>query len=217
MRIAALAVLEYLLGFLALALFAFLAFGGGPATDDRLLFAFKASAPVAVFELAVLFWRTAPANRLILGANLWLAAGGLAAFLQQWWWLKGYQQLGEASLFISMGIVGLATTALSPAGFVAAAGHAAPLSWLRSPCLLAYFWRWWPQFISAATSSSELSYRSLRCPGSTGCCGERCHVGPNMSVNRSLHGMAPWPRVARCTCCASRPGRHAVPARLPLR
>jgi len=38
-----------------------------------------------------------------------------------------------------------------------------------------------------------------------------------MSVNRSLHGMAPWPRVARCTCCASRPGRHAVPARLPLR
>ncbi len=122
MRSAALAVLEYLLGFLALALFAFLAFGGGPATDDRLLFAFKAAAPVAVLELAVLFSRTAPANRLILGANLWLAAGGLASFLQQWWWLKGYQHLGEASLFISMGIVGLATTALSPAGFVAAAG-----------------------------------------------------------------------------------------------
>jgi len=122
MRSAVLAVLEYLFGFLALALFAFLAFGGGPATDDRLLFAFEAAAPVAVFELAVLCWRRAPANRLIIGANLWLATGGLAAFLQQWWWLKGYQQLGEASLFISIGIVGLATTAFSPTGFVAAAG-----------------------------------------------------------------------------------------------
>ena len=122
MRGASLAVLEYLLGFLALALFAFLAFGGGAATDDQLLFAFKASSPVAVVELAVLFWRPAPANRLIIGANLWLAAGGLAALLQQWWWLKGYQQLGAASLFISIGLVGLATTALSPAGFVAAAG-----------------------------------------------------------------------------------------------
>jgi hypothetical protein len=40
---------------------------------------------------------------------------------------------------------------------------------------------------------------------------------PNMSVNRSLHGMPPWPRCARCPCCASRPGHHAVPARLPLR
>jgi hypothetical protein len=122
MRAASLAIVEYLLGFLALALFAFLAFGGGATTDDKLLFAFKASAPVAVVELAVLFLRAAPANRLIVGANLWLVAGGLAALLQQWWWLKGYQQLGEASLFISMGIVGLATTALSPTGFVAAAG-----------------------------------------------------------------------------------------------
>lgn len=122
MRNVFLAVREYLLGFLALALFAFLAFGGGPATDDQLLFAFKASAPVAVFELAVLCSRAGPANRLVLGANLWLAAGGLAALLPQWWWLKGYQQLGEAALFISMGIVGPATTALSPAGFVAAEG-----------------------------------------------------------------------------------------------
>jgi hypothetical protein len=40
---------------------------------------------------------------------------------------------------------------------------------------------------------------------------------PNMSVNRSLHGMPPWPRCARCPCCASRPRHHAAPARLPLR
>jgi hypothetical protein len=127
MRSAALAVVEYLLGFLALALFAFLAFGSGPATDDRLVFAFKAAAPLAVLELAVLLWRAAPANRLIIGANVWVAAGGLAAYLQQWWWLKGYQQLGEASLFISMAIVGVATTVLSPAGFVAAVGRRRPV------------------------------------------------------------------------------------------
>jgi hypothetical protein len=127
MRSAAIAVVEYLLGFLALALFAFLAFGSGPATDDRLVFAFKAAAPLAVVELAVLLWRAAPANRLIIGANVWLAAGGLAAYLQQWWWLKGYQQLGEASLFISMAIVGVATIVLSPAGFVAAVGPRRPV------------------------------------------------------------------------------------------
>ena len=46
---------------------------------------------------------------------------------------------------------------------------------------------------------------------------QRRRALPNMSVNRSLHGMAPWPRSARCSCCASRPGRHAAPARLPLR
>ncbi len=127
MRSAFLAIVEYLLGFLALALFAFLAFGSGPPTDERLLFAFKVSAPVAVIELAVLWWRAAPANRLILGANLWLTAGGLAALLQQWWWLKGYQQLGEAGLFISMALVGMATTAFSPEGFVAVAGPRRPV------------------------------------------------------------------------------------------
>jgi len=46
---------------------------------------------------------------------------------------------------------------------------------------------------------------------------QRRKARPNMSVNRSLHGMPPWPRSARCPCCASRPGRHAAPARLPLR
>lgn len=127
MHRAALAVVEYLLGFLALAFFAFLAFGSGPPTDDRLLFAFKVAAPVAVVELAVLWWRAVPANRLILGANLWLTAGGLAALLQQWWWLEGYQHLGEAGLFMAMALVGLATTVFSPVGFVAAVGPRRPV------------------------------------------------------------------------------------------
>jgi hypothetical protein len=46
---------------------------------------------------------------------------------------------------------------------------------------------------------------------------QRRKARPNMSVNRSLHGMPPWPRCALCPCCASRPRHHAVPARLPLR
>lgn len=118
----ALAVIEYLLGFVALALFAFLAFGRGPASDDGFVHAFKVSGLVAAVELAFLLGRVKPANRLILGANIWLIAGALAAYLELWWWLRLYQQFGEASLFVSMLIVGLASTWLSPSGFVAKLG-----------------------------------------------------------------------------------------------
>jgi hypothetical protein len=72
-----------------------------------------------------------------------------------------------------------------------------------------------PGKATGAASASAV----LATPLSTGllfCC-QRHKARPNMSVNRSLHGMPPWPRSARCPCCASRPGRHAVPARLPLR
>jgi hypothetical protein len=124
-KAAALAIVEYLLGFLALALFAFLAFGNGQPTDDGFVRAFKVSGLVAAAELALLLGRTKPANRLILGANIWLIAGAIAAYLEQWWWLQLYQQVGEASLFASMFIVGLASTMLSPSGFVAKPGPSA--------------------------------------------------------------------------------------------
>jgi hypothetical protein len=120
----ALAIIEYLLGFFALAVFAALAFSrGNPSDDERFILAFKVGGCLALIELAVLLYRAVPANRLIIGANLWLLAGGLAAIAQQWWWLKGYQHLGESGLFISMLLVGLATTLFSPAGFVAAQGE----------------------------------------------------------------------------------------------
>ena len=101
MRTAALAILEYLIGFIALAFFAYLAFGRGQTTDESFVYAFKASSLLAIGELAFLLARTAPANRLILGANLWLIAGGAAGFTEQWWWLRVYQQFGEASLFVA--------------------------------------------------------------------------------------------------------------------
>jgi hypothetical protein len=99
-----------------------LAFGRGIATDESFVFAFKASSLLATIELALLLWRRAPANRLILGANLWLIAGGAAAFLEQWWWLRIYQQFGEASLFLSMLLIGVASTLFTSSGFIAKLG-----------------------------------------------------------------------------------------------
>jgi len=116
------AVLAYLLGFLALAVFAALAFGHGTPTPERLVNAFKWCSGLAAVELALLAWRPAPVNRLIAGANLWLILGGLAAFTQQWWFLRLYERLGEASLFATMFVVGLATTVGTPSGFVGALG-----------------------------------------------------------------------------------------------
>ena len=40
---------------------------------------------------------------------------------------------------------------------------------------------------------------------------------PNMSVNRTRYGKAPWPRGAHCLSCSSRPRRLASARRLPLR
>jgi hypothetical protein len=113
---------EYLLGFLALASFTFLAFASGPTSDERFVNAFKTSSVVAVVELAVLLSRTAVANRLIIGANIWLILGGASAFLEQWWLLRVYQQFGEASLFASMFAVGVVSMAMSPTGFIGKAG-----------------------------------------------------------------------------------------------
>ena len=66
-----------------------------------------------------------------------------------------------------------------------------------------------PRAFATSNVSAPLCLRHRAC--------QRRKALPNMSVNRSLHGMAPGPRSARCPCCASRPRRHAVPARLPLR
>lgn len=45
----------------------------------------------------------------------------------------------------------------------------------------------------------------------------RHRAPPNWALNRTLHGMAPWPCDAACLSCVARPGRHAVPGRLALR
>ena len=135
MRSAIYAVIEYLLGFMALALFAYLAFGRGPTSDEQFVSAFKICGAVALIELVALLARTTPANRLIIGTNLWLIAGGIAAFLEQWWFLRVYQHFGEASLFIAMLCVGILATVASPAGFIGKRGQRDKV--LRASVLLA--------------------------------------------------------------------------------
>ena len=49
--------LEYLLGFLALAVFAYLAFAAGPASDERFVHAFSVASVVALLELVALLAR----------------------------------------------------------------------------------------------------------------------------------------------------------------
>jgi uncharacterized membrane protein YdcZ (DUF606 family) len=120
---ALIAIIEYLLGFFALAVFAAYAFGQGASPSDaRMITAFKLGACLAVVELIILARRAKPANRLIVGANLWLLIGGLAAFFQVWWVLQGYQRFGEASLFVAILLVGIVSTLALPGGFVATQG-----------------------------------------------------------------------------------------------
>ena len=60
----------YLLGFLALAVFAGYAFAAGPQpTPERWVAAFKRGELIALAVVAVLLWRPQPANRLVLGGN----------------------------------------------------------------------------------------------------------------------------------------------------
>lgn len=125
----ALATVEYLLGFIALGVFAAIAFGAGKPTDEGMVRAFKVGAIFAAIELAVMAYRSPVANRLVVGANAWLVAGGVAAFLEQWWWLRGYQRLQETSLFLALFVVGAISTALAPTGFVAAEGPRRRVIW----------------------------------------------------------------------------------------
>jgi hypothetical protein len=117
-------VFDYLIGFIALAFFAAYAFAQGVPTDDRWVSAFKWGALIGMCELAFLMARKRPANRLIVGGNLWLCGGGISAFFEQWWYLKAYEKYGEASLFFFMLVVGFCTVGTSPAGFVGHAGEA---------------------------------------------------------------------------------------------
>jgi len=115
------AIVEYLLGFIALAVFASYALANGTPTEERWIQAFKLGALVGSVEIAVMLLMRKPANRLILGGNLWLVVGGAAAVGEQWWLLQGYQRLGEASLLVAMLITGIVSLP-TRAGFVGKVG-----------------------------------------------------------------------------------------------
>jgi tetratricopeptide (TPR) repeat protein len=80
--------------------------------------AFQLGALAALLQLILVMRRAKPTNRLILGANLYLLGGGLAAFTQQWWVLRGYGALLESGVFLFMLVVGTVATVATPTGFL---------------------------------------------------------------------------------------------------
>jgi hypothetical protein len=111
-------------------------------------------------------------------------------------------------------VVGASRQRAAPRSQFVGAPPARPL--VRLACAVqAALWATPPGKATGAASASSVLATPLSLGLLFSC--QRHKARPNMSVNRSLHGMAPWPRCAVCTSSASRPGRHAVPARLPLR
>lgn len=130
-------VLSYLLGYLALVVFAMIAFGSGVPDAAIWQRAFLIGGGVAVVELFVLWAMPKPANRLVVAANLYLAVGGLAFASKQWWLLERYEKFGLSGILLVMLGVGLVTTFASKPGFV---GMVAPPALIRrASCLLLGF------------------------------------------------------------------------------
>jgi hypothetical protein len=120
--------------FLPLTLFATYAFWHGAPTDDRWVEAFKLGGLAAVVHLLSVVPRGRPVDRLVLGANLYLLAGGVAAVARQWWFLRYYGALGESAIFLFMLGVGAVATFATEAGFLAVPG--APAATIRRHSLV---------------------------------------------------------------------------------
>ncbi|MDO6428892.1 hypothetical protein Q4489_17970 [Thalassotalea sp. 1_MG-2023] len=105
--------------FFPLSTFATFAFWNGAPTNDRWLEAFQLGALLGLIQLIILLPQKNPLNRLVLAGNIYLILGGLAAFFQQWWYLKLYGSLRESAIILLMVIVGSLTTFISSSGFIA--------------------------------------------------------------------------------------------------
>lgn len=113
-----------LIQFFPLSSFATFAFWNGIPTNDRWLEAFQLGALLGVFQLVILLPQKKPLNRLVLAGNTYLILGGLAAYFQQWWFLKLYDSLRESAIFLLMLAIGGVTTTFSSSGFIAVKGGA---------------------------------------------------------------------------------------------
>ncbi len=111
-----------LIQFFPLSAFATYAFLYGAPSNDRWIAAFELGALLAGLQLLVLVPQKTPLNRLVLAGNLYLILGGLAAFLNQWWYLELYNYLRESAILMLMALVGLLSTFLSPSGFIGVIG-----------------------------------------------------------------------------------------------
>ena len=114
----AISIVTSLLQFLPLTVFTLYSFRTGVPSQERLFNGFMIGAVVAVIQLIWLMRQQRPANRLILGANLWLIIGGVAASLQLWGVLRIYRELREAGVVACMLGIGIVTTLFSRPGYV---------------------------------------------------------------------------------------------------
>ena len=110
-----------LVQFVPLSFFASYAYWNGPPDRDRWMLAYEYAAVAAVVQLLIVLPQRRPANRLILGASLYLIAGGLAAITQQVWLLRIYRDFQESAIFGCMLLIGSLTTIFSPVGYVGVA------------------------------------------------------------------------------------------------
>lgn len=126
-----------LIQFLPLSAFASFAFWNGIPTNERWIQSFEFGATAGIIQLVIIYFQPNPVNRLILGANLYLIVGGVAAFLQQWWLFKLYGSLQESAIFISIMGVGLVSTFSTAAGFLSVKTAVKEKVKTYSYCLLA--------------------------------------------------------------------------------
>ena len=117
-----------LIQFFPLSTFATFAFWNGSPSNERWLEAFQLGALLGLIQLVILLPQKNPLNRLVLAGNIYLILGGLAAFFQQWWYLKLYDSLRESAIILLMVIVGGFTTYVSSSGCIAVKGSARKFS-----------------------------------------------------------------------------------------
>lgn len=111
-----------LIQFFPLSVFAMYAFWSDTPSNERWLTAFELGAILGLIQLLVLLPQKTPLNRLVLAGNIYLILGGLAAFLQQCWYLALYNYLRESAILILMVLVGAISTFMSASGFIAVKG-----------------------------------------------------------------------------------------------
>jgi len=111
----------YLAGYVSFfPLVAFIAYASwnGPPSGERWVEAYKVASVLAAIQLLGSLLLPKPANRLLLGANLYLLIGGVLASKGEGEGLKLYGVLQESALMLCILAVGVLSTLATSAGFV---------------------------------------------------------------------------------------------------
>lgn len=110
---------------------------GGEPSFDRWVEAFQLGSLAAVVHLVFLATRQEPLNRIVLGGNIYLLAGGIAFISNQVWFLESLDHLQETGLMIAITIVGVLSTIFMQNGFIGVGSADKRGILIFSLCLLA--------------------------------------------------------------------------------